>query len=183
MTREPQILSIQTLAKTRLFTIEGVDLEFANGNRASFERLTGSSYGAILIVPLLDNNQFLLVREYSVGVEQYELGFPRGKIEPNESAQDTVVRELKEEVGYGAKTLSRLRNVSLAPGYTNFKTQIFIARDLYPARLPGDEPEPLEVVPWAMSDVDRLLERRDFNDARCILAVYLLQEHLKGLGK
>jgi ADP-ribose diphosphatase len=48
-----------------------------------------------------------------------------------------------------------------------------LARDLYPKSLPGDEPEPIEVVPWRLDAIDELLAREDFNEARSVAALFI----------
>jgi ADP-ribose diphosphatase len=59
-------------------------------------------------------------------------------------------------------------------------THIVLARDLYPEKLEGDEPEELEVVPWPISDLQRLTARDDCTEGRTIAALYIAREHLWG---
>ena len=56
------------------------------------------------------------------------------------------LRELKEEIGYGANKLTFLKTITLAPGYQSSETHIVLAEDLYEDKAEGDEPEPLEIV-------------------------------------
>ena len=56
---------------------------------------------------------------------------------------------------------------------------IYIASDLYPSKLAGDEPEPLEVVEWPISDYKNLLKQSDFKEARSIAALLLAVDYLK----
>jgi ADP-ribose diphosphatase len=58
-------------------------------------------------------------------------------------------------------------------------TKVILARDLYPRRMPGDEPEELEVVPWPLTDIDALVDREDFSEARSLAALYLTRDRLK----
>jgi ADP-ribose diphosphatase len=96
---KPEILSVRTAARSRLFHIEAVQLRFANGNEREFERVAGSAIpGAVVIVPLLDAANILLVREYAVGLERYELGLPMGRVHERESALEAANRELMEEI-------------------------------------------------------------------------------------
>jgi ADP-ribose diphosphatase len=154
-------------------------LEFSNGERRTYERLANRGSGAVLIVPLLDDDTLLLIREYSAGTGRYELGFPKGKVERGEDILDAANREIMEEVGYGARDLHLLRRVSLSPGYMQHHTHLILARDLYPQRTEGDEPEPLEVVPWKLSEAADLLLQDDFTEGRSLLALYLAQDWLK----
>lgn len=178
MTHKPKILHTHTLARTGLFHIEQVDLRFSNGVETRFERLRGAPHGAVLIIPMLDEDTVLLIREYAVGTERYELCLPKGRIEGDEPVLEAANRELMEEVGYGARQLHQLTSLSLAPGYSSHFTHVVIARDLYPQSISGDEPEPLEVVPWQLSELPALLAREDCSEGRSIAALFLAREYL-----
>lgn len=178
MPPKPKILSSKTLAKTGLFHIEQIDLRFSNGVETRYERLLGSPQGAVLIVPMLDDDTFLLVREYAAGIERYELSLPKGRIEAGEEILAAANREIAEEVGYAANKLHHLTSFSLAPGYLAHFTHVVIARDLFEQQEEGDEPEPLEVVPWQMSELHTLLSRDDCTEARSIAALFMTREYL-----
>jgi ADP-ribose diphosphatase len=179
MHQKPKILSRTTLARSRLFHIEALDIEFSNGQQRRFERLKrGEAGGAVLIVPLLNLETVLLVREYAAGLDRYELGLPKGKIDPGESLFQATNRELKEEVGYGARQFHHLSSLSIAPAYLEHMIDIIIAEDLYAEKLEGDEPEELEVVPWKLSEIDALLATGECSEARSIAALFMTQQFL-----
>ena len=163
--------------------MEELDLEFSNGNRARYERIKGGRRGAVLIVPVLDHETVLLIREYAAGTNRYELGFPKGRIEEGEDILQAANREIMEETGYGANRLEQLATFSLAPGYIGSVTHVVLARDLYKRRLPGDEPEEIEVIPWRMDGMAELLRREDFSEARSIAAFYMTRDRLSGGGE
>jgi len=173
MPKKPRILETTSLAKTRCFHIEGLHLEFANGVQTHYERLKGSANGAVLIVPMLDEDTVLLIREYAAGMDRYELALPKGGIEDNEDMLAAANREIMEEVGYAARTLKHLHTVTLAPGYLAHQTHMVLATDLYPQRKEGDGPEVIEVVPWSLNKLDDLLAQDDFTEARSIAALFL----------
>lgn len=175
----PVIHDREVVAKSRLFRIEQINLEFSNGEKRVFERMAGSGRGAVMIVPMIDEKRFLLVREYAAGVHEYQLGFPKGLIDPGETPEQAANRELKEEVGFGAKQLEPMQMVTMAPTFFSAHMHILMAKDLYPEKLEGDEPEPLEVVEWSFDDIDSLLARPDFTEARCIAALLLAQKKLQ----
>jgi ADP-ribose diphosphatase len=178
MRRKPEILSKNTIAKTRIFSVESLHLRFRNGEERTYERVTGSEQPAVMIVPLLDKETVLLIREYGVGVEDYYLGFPKGVVEAGENFLQAANREIMEEVGYGANHLELIKEFSLSPGYMSRSMALVVAQDLYPHRLPGDEPEEIEVVPWKLKNLDRLLDREDFHEGRSIAALFLIREWL-----
>ncbi len=182
MAEKPKILQRQTVASTRLFHIESLSLEFSNGQQRQYERLIrGQGHGAVLIVPLLDNDTVLLIKEYAAGLHRYELGLPKGKLDAGENSLAAANRELQEEIGYAANKLQFLNRLSLAPSYMEHCIDIVIAEDLYHSRLDGDEPEPLEVVPWKLSELPKLMASGECTEARSIAALYLTLEYLNRL--
>lgn len=180
MHRNPKILETRTLAKTRLFHIEEVDLEFSNGVTVQFERMCGSTRGAVLIIPMLDDETVLLIREYAAGVDRYELALPKGRIEKDEPVIIAANREIMEEIGYAANKLDHLTSLTLAPGYSNQTTHIVLARELYTQQAEGDEPEPIEVIPWRLSDLPELLAHPDMTEARTVAALYMARDYYNG---
>lgn len=180
MRDKPKILNSETLAQSRLFQIESLHLAFSNGVEAHYERLVSTNpYGAVLVVPMLDDDTVLLIREYAAGVHRYELTLPKGKVDAGETILEAANRELMEEVGHAATELEALTQLTLAPGYLNHSTHIVLARGLYPQQGEGDEPEPLEVVPWSLSQLDRLLACEDCTEARTIAALFMVRERLQ----
>ncbi|MFO7763653.1 MAG: ADP compounds hydrolase NudE [Wenzhouxiangellaceae bacterium] len=159
-----------------LFRVEALDLEFSNGERRTYERLMSRGVGAVIIVAMPDADTVLLVREYACGVHRYEVGLPKGRLEPGESHVEGANRELQEEVGYASRDLKVLGQLTLAPGYMTHATQVVLARDLYPSRLPGDEPEELEVIPWPFANLAELIQREDCTEGRSIAALYMARD-------
>lgn len=183
MSNKPECLNLKTVARSRLFTIEEMDLRFTNGEHRVFERVRSGTKAAVLIVPLLDPQTFLLAREYAAGVDRYELGFPKGVCEPGESVLEGANRELMEELGYGAKQLHLLKSLTILPGYFNASSHLVLATELYEKKLPGDEPEAIDLVPWKLEDFDELLACENFSDARSIAAIYMVRDIILQEGR
>lgn len=177
---KPSVLETKVLAKTKIFQIEGVHLRFSNGEERHYERLRGSRGAeAVMIVPILDSETVLLVKEYAVGLEDYYLGFPKGKVDDNEDLLAAANRELKEETGYGAHHLEILKTMSSSPAYTTKQMTIIVAHDLYEQRLDGDEPETIEVVPWKLNNLEALISRDDFHEGRSIAALFMVRDFVQ----
>jgi ADP-ribose diphosphatase len=179
MPAKPEILKRQTVARSRLFRADELHLRFSNGTERVYEKLcTRGGPGAVLIVPLLDNDTVLMVREYAGGLEDYHLALPKGAVDKGETLLEAANRELKEEVGYGARELHFLKRVYLSPSYMEHSIHIILARDLYPERLEGDEPEPIEVEPCSLHDLQALIAREDVCEGRSIAALFMAREWL-----
>lgn len=176
---KPTVLSREEVAHSRIFTIERLDLRFSNGAERSFERLKGSSCGAVMIVAMPDPEHVLLIHEYAAGFDSYALTLPKGLVDPGEDIVTAANRELMEECGMGARTIEPLIEFSLAPNYMNHHMHVLLASDLYEQRLAGDEPEPLVVETFAIDDLPALLAREDFHEARAIAALFIARERIK----
>lgn len=61
--------------------VEELDLEFSNGERRRYHRLRSQGHGAVVVVPMRDDDTVLLVREYAAGMHRYELGLVKGRID------------------------------------------------------------------------------------------------------
>lgn len=158
--------------------VEELDLEFSNGERRRYRRLLAQGPGAVIVVAMPDPAHVLLVREYAAGFERYEVGPVKGAIDPGESVEAAADRELMEEAGFGARDITVLRTLAMSPSYMTHEAHVVLARDLYPQRLPGDEPEPMEVIAWPLAQLGELVARDDVSDGRAIAALFIAREWL-----
>lgn len=168
---------VKTIAQTRLFHIEAVELEFSNGVRRQYERINNDTAGAVTVIPVTGES-VILIREYAVGSDAYELGFVKGLIDPGETPIDAANRELQEEIGFGSRRITLIRQTRVTPHYTTAIGYILLAEELYAEQIEGDEPEELEQLHWPLSNIDSLLEHEDINDVRTLHALYWLRDHL-----
>jgi len=177
MSRLPTVHRVTEIEQGR-DRIEEIDLEFSNGERRLYRRLKPRGFGAVIIAAMPDPDTVLLIREYACGVNRYELGLPKGRIDRGESPIEAANRELKEEAGFGARRLRIVRNLTLVPTYMAHQTYLVLAEDLYPERLPGDEPEQLDVLPWRLDALDQLMLREDCSEGRSLAAMFIIREYL-----
>lgn len=177
----PKILGVKEVTRSRLFRVEGVDLEFSNGVKTTYERLAGGN-GAVMVVPYdSEKKAFVFTREYCVGTEKYELGFVKGKIDAGETPLEAAERELGEEIGLGAEQFTLLRTLNFAPGFMGLKLHLVMAVNLSEHRLDsGDEPEAIEMEYVPLDRIMSLLYDDDSElcEARCITGVVLALKKL-----
>ena len=175
LNREPPVVKARRREKvSNLFTVESLDLQFSNNRQVTYERIAGGN-GAVLAVPF-DGKYFYMTSEYACGFERYELGFVKGKIDLNETPKDACNRELKEEIGFGARTIRTLKNeMTIAPGMIQLKMFTFLCTDLFPMQLEGDEPEPIGILKVTPKEAKDLIFDREspLTEARSIAALTL----------
>src|SRR5690625_597269 len=111
--------------KGGLFRAEYVDLEFSNGERRTYTRLLRQGPGGVIIVAMPDDEHALLIREYAGGQHRYELGLPKGRLEPGEHSTEGANRELQEECGYAARSLQDRKSTRLNSSHVAISYAVF----------------------------------------------------------
>ncbi len=174
----PRVVSSVECARTHLFRVEELAMEFSNGVKRTYERLPAGGRQAVIVVAIDANNNLQLIKEYAAGVHRYQLTLPKGTSEQGETLEQAAQRELREEIGFGAKQLTYLRHLNIAPSHMGFTIHVILAQGLYAAPLVGDEPEELQLVPWPLAAIEQLYDCEEFDEARALAAVHLAQRRL-----
>ncbi|MDO5506565.1 MAG: ADP compounds hydrolase NudE [Pseudoxanthomonas suwonensis] len=175
----PTVHGVRRLEEAAGRVVEELDLEFSNGERRLYRRLLAQGQGAVIVVAMPDPRTVLLVREYAAGMDRYELGPVKGAIDPGETPEQAANRELMEEAGFGARRLDVLKPLAQSPSYMTHTAHVVVARDLYERRLPGDEPEQLEVRRWPLAELGALMGDPEVSDGRAIAALFIAREWLQ----
>lgn len=170
----PEITAVRRFKASRIFTVEEVGLKFSNGTQAQYERIIGGN-GAVMVLPY-DGTHFYMSSEYACGKHCYSLGFVKGKVDAGETPHEAALRELEEEIGFGARSITLLRSgVTVAPGMLELTMNLFLAEDLFACRKKGDEPEPIEIIKVTPQEARELIFEADslLHEARAIAALTL----------
>lgn len=158
--------------------MEKLSLRFSNGAQRQFYRVIPNSNHAVMVIAMPDADTVLITREYGCGFHRYELGLPRGRIDEGEDILVAANRELQEEAGFAAGRLDYLRTLSLAPTYMAHEIHVVLARDLSANQLEGDEPEPIDVIPWKLAEIETLALHPEFTEGRALGALLLARAWL-----
>lgn len=146
-------------------------VEFTDGRRSTREVV--EHRGAVAIVPVLDNGDILLVRQYRYAVGASLLEVPAGTLDGGEEPLACADRELQEEIGYRAARFERLGGFYVAPGYDTEYIHAFLATGLTASRLASDEDEEIETVPLPLAEALAMIEGGEIIDAKSICALLL----------
>ncbi|GCF93239.1 ADP-ribose pyrophosphatase [Enterococcus florum] len=131
--------------------------------------------GGVGIIPITKENKLVMVKQFRKPLEKVVLEIPAGKIDPGEGKEPikTAVRELEEETGYHAETLTYVNEMYLSPGFSNEKLYIYAAADLEKVEhpLPQDEDEVLELYELTLAEAKQAILDGLICDAKTIFAV------------
>lgn len=138
------IVSTEPLYAGRVIALRIEEIELPNGRRSRLELVDHP--GAAAIVPIDDQGNVLLVRQYRhAAAGAWLLEVPAGKLDPGEDAATGAARECEEETGYRPGRLESLGGIWTTPGFTNEWIHLFLARDLVAGRQDLQEDESLSV--------------------------------------
>jgi ADP-ribose pyrophosphatase len=129
--------------------------------------------GAVAIIPLVDAEHVCLVRNERHAVSETLLELPAGTREPDESPDQTAVRELQEETGYRARSWRKLTEFFPSPGTFSERLVLYLATELAKGKAsldPGEQLTP-EIVSWA--DAVRWSLDGTIRDAKTLVGILL----------
>ena len=131
----------------------------------------------VLLVPLTDDGQVLLAMERSPAFARELLGLAGGEVEEGEPLEETANRELQEEMGWRAQRLDFLGELHPFK-YLASRHFAFLARDLVPGKLEGDEVYPVQARSVSLDSFEDLCRSGELQDAPSIAALCLAREFL-----
>ena len=131
--------------------------------------------GAVIMIPLLDDDTVLLERQYRYPLARHFYELPAGKIEPGEAPFVTAQRELQEECGYTANNWRHLTTLHPCVGYSNERIELYLARELIHVGHALDDGEFLEVVPLPVDEALAWIQSGRITDVKTITGLLWLK--------
>ena len=168
---ETQVHKRHTLRHGRVFDITVENVTLSNGFTVDLEVIRHP--GASAIVPLLDDDRVLMIKQYrhAVGGPIWEI--PAGTFDGKEDPLVCARRELTEETGYVAHHWDQLGAITPGPGYSDETIHLFLASDMEPSEQTLEEDEILEVHPLPIAQVVDMIKEGQIRDAKTISAIFL----------
>jgi ADP-ribose pyrophosphatase len=128
--------------------------------------------GAVAVVPVNENRELLMVRQYRHAAGKTLLEIPAGKLEPDEDPKDCARRELLEETGFKAGKLDRLFSFFSTPGFTTEKLHLFLAADLKCSKQNLDEDEFIDVVTVPFEQALAMIWAGEICDGKSVAGIF-----------
>jgi ADP-ribose pyrophosphatase len=154
---------------------------FRGPDGSTFDRDIVRHPGAVSVVPLLDDDRVVLVRQYRAPIDDWLLEIPAGiRDVDGEPPEQTARRELAEEAGYAAGSIELLISFQNSAGFSDERVDVFLARGLseVPLDLQGIEEQHMTVETVALADVPALIASGELTDAKTVIGLLLTMRTL-----
>jgi ADP-ribose pyrophosphatase len=133
----------------------------------------------VAIIAVDDKDNILLVSQFRKSVEKELLEIPAGGIDPGETPEDCVRRELREETGFLPREVERLGGFYSSPGYCTEYLHLYLATDLVPSPLQAEDSESISLVRVSLKQIPDLIASGSICDAKSIAGLLIFLEYKK----
>src|SRR5213593_3064221 len=127
--------------------------------------------GAVCIVARPARDEVILVRQYRHAAGRELLEIPAGTLHEGEDPLECAFRELEEETGYRAATMTERARFWTTPGFTTEFMHLYEASDLTKTQIHPDEDEVIEVEIVSRTEALQLIDNGRIQDAKSILGL------------
>ncbi len=171
-------VSTKEIFKGKMINLELLTVELPDGNRATREIVRHP--GAAVIIPLTEENEILMVRQFRKTIDKCLLELPAGKLDPGETPEQCAARELKEETGCSAADLKYLMSIHTSPGFSNEVLHLFVATGLTEGDQKTDADEFVSTEKISIKKLLDMVYSGEITDAKTIIGIMAAEKIIEG---
>ena len=168
---------VRTIYEGRVFTVQLETVPLPKGGVLNAEIVRHP--GSVVIVPVTDSGEIVLVRQYRPAITRWAWELPAGTLKPGEEPAAAATRECQEEIGLIPGRLDRLGGFFPTPGYCDEEMIFFLATKL---RQPGsgdaeahaDEDEDIETQTFSRARINEMIAGGEIIDLKTVAGLVLM---------
>lgn len=158
------------------------EVTLPNGKPAAREYIKHP--GAVMVIPLFDNGDVLIERQYRYPLHDVFVEFPAGKKDPGEAPLTTGKRELLEETGYTATEWLHITDIHNAIAYCDEVIHFYIAKGLTQENEGAlDDNEFLQVMRVPLAELESWMRKGWVPDVKTQLGIFWLKDYLSNQNR
>jgi len=162
-------LNTEYIYRGKVVTLRKDRVLLPNGKEGEREVVEHS--GAVAVVPVTEEGNIILVKQFRKAVEEETIEIPAGKLDPGEEPEICALRELQEEIGFTAGTLKYKFSYYTSPGFSNEILHLFIARNLEESKLACDDDEFIETLQVSPEAILHMIMKGEIKDGKTITGI------------
>lgn len=178
MNYEEKTVSRKHIYQGNIIKVESLTVTLPDGREATRDLVTHP--GASVILPLSENDELYMVRQFRKPLEIVSLELPAGKLDPGEDPQICAERELREETGLVAQNIRHLVSIHTTPGFCNEVIHMFAATGLKEGDSCADEDEFITTEKIPVKDLADMVLKGVITDAKSIIGILLAEKIIRG---
>ena len=165
-----QLLRRKKMYKGYCFEVVDDQVIWPNGKKVKRSLIIHP--GISVMVPVLDTNQLILIKQYRYGSKNLLWELPAGTINPGETPLQCAKREIEEEIGYKAKRLEKMISCYSSPHFSTEIVHCFVATDLIKTKINLDDDEIIEAKVFPVKKVKDMINGGKIQDAKTLVALF-----------
>ena len=166
---------IRTIASLSTHSFSAYLDEVLLQNNQTGQRMRIDHPEASAIIPFVSEKEILMVRQYRYALGRETLEIPAGKVDPGETPEQCIRRELKEETGYEAGRIEWVYTYAPALGYSNELIHLYSGHGLRKVETKIDEREIASVEKISLDELKRMFRERAILDGKTLLGLSLMR--------
>ena len=166
---ETVILSHEEIYRGKIVTLHVDTIRQASGTSTIREVVLHP--GGVTAIPVLKDGRLMLIRQFRYPIGKFILELPAGKLDSGQTPLETIAREIEEETGYCAGTLTQECTFYTTPGFSNESIHLFLARDLTLKGQRLEEGEHITVVFLSLEECLEKIRTGEIDDGKTILGI------------
>jgi ADP-ribose pyrophosphatase len=176
---QEEVLSSRRIYEGRILNLRVDTVRTADGRRSTREIVEHED--CIGVIPVDADDNILLVKQFRLAAGKELLETPAGGIDPGESPETAVIREMREETGLWPGKVERLTGFYLSPGFSSEYMHLFLATDFRPDPLTAEDTAGIELIRVPAAQIPDLITAGKIEDAKSIagLLMYLARRGFK----
>jgi ADP-ribose pyrophosphatase len=175
-----KLLGTKTRFENKIFRLREDEVELEGGKKVEYAYVERDE--AVIVVPITREREMVLLKQYRYAVDEWCLEVPAGGMHDtgDASPEEVARKELREEVGATAETLTYVDFFFSASAISDEKCHVYLAQGVELSKEPKTEVS--ETIEMQLVPVEKALElarRGAMKTAPCALAVLLCEPLLR----
>lgn len=164
-------IATSNIYQGNIISVSKITVELPNGKIATRDLITHP--GASVVIPISDNNELYMVRQYRKPIERITLELPAGKLDSNEDPRLCAIRELKEETGLISNDIKHVISIHTTPGFTDEVLHMYVATKLMQEAPCADEDEFISSEKIPIEKLVKMVFEHEITDAKSIIGILI----------